>query len=1100
MHAMELRSAIPDARCMMAIPRKIILSVLAFGCTLFFWAARPGSPAVGAAPAETSAAPAYSQPAVSPNGREIAFVSGGAIWTVPASGGEAHLLISDGATDSRPIYSPDGARLAFESTRSGSANIYVLTFSNGQVSRITYDDSLTSLDGWSRDSKWIYFSTASHDISYMNDVYRVSAEGGTPMPIAADRFANEYFSAPSPDGKAVAITARGIVSTQWWRKGRSHLDESEIWLVHDEAMPKYDAVTEGSAKDLWPMWAADGRSLFYVSDRSGAQNIWQQPIGGAARQITQFKDGRVLWPVISADGHTIVFERDFGIWRLDPANGHTTEVSIARHGVPAGPTVEHLQLASHISHLALSPDGKKIAFVAHGEVFAASAKDGGEAMRVTTESAEQSEIQWATDSRRIVYVSDRDGTPHLFVYDFVSNTETQLTHGSHADATPRFSPDGKMLAFERDGTELRTMDMDSKQDRLLAKGHFGRPPFDTDGPLAWSPDSKWIAYMDTNAEGFQNVWAVPVSGGDARAVSFLPDTFSGAVSWSPDGTYLIFAARQRTVTGEIARIDVIPHEPKFREDEFRDLFKEEPKKPSGENAAAASASPADETKPAAPKPVRIDWDGIRDRVSLIPTGLNSDSAIVSPDGKWLLSTAEVAGQQNLYLYSLDELAKEPSVARQLTSTPGSKDAPQFSADSKEIYYLDDGQIHVAPVEPGGQARSLGVNAEMDVDFTHEKMEMFEESWTYLRDFFFDPNHNGVDWDAVRVRYEPRIAAAATPDEVRRLISLMLGELNGSHLGISASHPSDPVGRLGLDFDRAEYESSGHLRVAAILPLGPAALAGGISIGNYLTQIDGQPVAPHTNSDGLLEHEIGKRVVLTIASSADGSGAKSVVVQPISTSDEKDLIYRQWVDANRAYVEKISGGRLGYVHIPDMGEESLERFYLDLDTQNRSRQGVVVDIRSNTGGFVNAYALDVLSRQPYLRMTPRYFLNSNSPARSLLGQRSLERPTILVTNQQSLSDAEDFTQGYRAMHLGKVVGEPTAGWIIYTSGVQLIDGSFLRLPFIRVTTADGQPMELHPRPVDFLVKRPMGESYTGHDIQLDAAVRELLKELAAGASH
>ncbi len=773
----------------MAIPRKIIFTVLVFGCALLFWAMRPGSFAVSAAAAETAAEkkaePAYSQPAVSPNGREIAFVSGGAIWTVPASGGEAHLLISDGATDSRPRYSPDGMRLAFESTSSGSANIYVLTFATGQVARITYDDNLTSLDAWSHDGKWIYFSTSNHDIAYMNDIYRVSAEGGTPMPVAADRFANEYFSAPSPDGKTVAITARGIVSEQWWRKGHSHLDESEIWLVHDEATPKYDAVTDGSAKDLWPMWAADGHDLFYVSDRSGAQNIWQQPISGTARQVTQFKDGRVLWPDISADGHTIVFERNFGVWRLDAANGHAAEVSITRHGVPPGPTVEHLHLANHISGLALSPDGKKVAFVAHGEVFAASAKDGGDAMRVTTASAEQSEIQWATDSRRIVYVSDRDGTPHIFFYDFVAGAETQLTHDSHADAAPRFSPDGKTLAFERDGQELHVMDMDSKQDRLLAKGHFGRPPFDTDGPLAWSPDSKWIAYMDTNEDAFQNVWAVPVAGGEPHAVSFFPDADSGAVSWSPDGTYVIFAARQRTVTGQVARIDLIPREPKFHEDEFRDLFKEEPKKPSGDKDAAASAS-ADEAKPSAPKPVKIDWEGIRDRVSLIPSGLDSDAAIISPDGKSLLATAEVAGQQNLYLYSLDELAKEPPVARQLTSTPGSKENPQFSPDGKEVYFLDDGQIQIVPVDTR-QPHPLGVSAEMDVNFAHEKMEMFDESWTYLRDFFFDPNHNGVDWDAVRVKYEPRVAAAATPDEVRRLISLMLGELNGSHLGISASH-------------------------------------------------------------------------------------------------------------------------------------------------------------------------------------------------------------------------------------------------------------------------------------------------------------------------
>lgn len=1045
----------------------------------------------GASAASEKACPAYSEPGVSPDGKEIAFVSGGDIWTVPASGGEARLLVSDMATDSRPLYSPDGTRLAYVSARDGSGNVYVLTFATGEVKRLTYDDTLDRVDGWSRDGKWIYFSSANHNISYMNDVYRVSVEGGTPMAVAADRYANEYFAAPSPDGKTVAITARGIVSEQWWRKGHSHLDESEIWLVRDGATPKYEAVTDGSAKDLWPMWNADGRELYYVSDRSGAQNIWAQAPGGKAREVTQFKTGRVLWPAISADGRTIVFERHFGIWKLDTTSGRVNEVAITRRGIPAGPAVEHLRLTDHIRDLALSPDGKKVAFVAHGEVFAASAKDGGDAMRVTYTPGEESEVRWAPDSRRLVYVSDRDGVPHLFLYDFATSKETRLTHDSGADAAPRFSPDGNMLAFERSGRELRVMDLESKQERAIASGHFGRPPFETEGPLVWSPDGKWIAYIDIADNLFRNIWAVPVAGGKSRPLSFLPDAFSGSVTWSTDGTYVLFNARQRTEMGQIARVDLIPHAPKFREDEFRDLFKETLKTPTG-NAKAASTEAAEKANAAPAKPVTIDWDGIRERVSLVPTGLDAGTAVISPDGKWLLLTATVAGQQNLYLYSLDELAKEPRVARQLTSTPGPKADAQFSPDGKEVYYLDRGKIQIATVGTHTE-KPLAVTAEMDVDFAREKVEMFDEAWTHLRDFFFDPNHNGANWDEVRSEYEPRVEAAANPDEVRRLISLMLGELNGSHLGISgAERPQPTVGRIGLDFDRAEAERSGHLRVTNILPLGPAELAGGIKSGEYLTAVDGQAIGAHTNLDGLLEHKVGKRVALTMASSADGADAHTVVVQPVTTSQEKELLYRQWVERNRAYVEKISGGKLGYVHIPDMGESSLQKFYLDLDTQNRSREGVVIDIRSNTGGFVNAYALDVLSRRPYLSMTPRDF--PTAPARSELGQRALELPTILVTNQHSLSDAEDFTEGYRSMKLGKVVGEPTAGWIIYTSGTQLIDGSSLRLPFIRVNAADGTPMELHPRPVDFLVKRPMGESYTDHDVQLDTAVRELLKEI------
>jgi len=218
------------------------------------------------------------------------------------------------------------------------------------------------------------------------------------------------------------------------------------------------------------------------------------------------------------------------------------------------------------------------------------------------------------------------------------------------------------------------------------------------------------------------------------------------------------------------------------------------------------------------------------------------------------------------------------------------------------------------------------------------------------------------------------------------------------------------------------------------------------------------------------------------------------VQPVNQEALKNLLYREWVARQRAYVGKISGGRLGYVHMPDMSAQSLEQFYLDLDTENQSKQGVVIDIRNNNGGFVNAYAIDVLARRPYLTMTVRGY--PPAPARALLGQRALERPTVLVTNQHSLSDAEDFTEGYRALHLGKVVGAPTAGWIIYTSGAPLIDGSLLRLPFIRVTTRDGQPMEMHPRPVDVPVDLPLGSSYAGRDAQLDAAVRVLLQQIGA----
>jgi Tol biopolymer transport system component len=1048
------------------------------------------------------ALPYFAEPAISPDRAEIAFISGGDIWTVPAAGGEARLLVSNPANESRPLYSPDGRRLAFISNRTGGGDIYILTLDTGELKRLTFDDSNDQLDAWSRDGRWIYFSSTSRDISGMNDVFRVSTDGGTPMQVSADRYTSEFFSAPSPDGRSLAFSARGNSSGQWWRKGHSHLDECEVWIMREGSPSSYERLIERGAKNMWPMWSADGKAIFYMSDRDGAQNLWTRALGGQPRPVTRFRDGRVLWPNISYDGRMIVFERNFGIWKLDTSSGQATEVSITRRGAPAGPSIEHLRLTDQIRELALSPDGKKVAFVVRGEVFAASARDGGDAARVTVSPANESQIAWAPDSRRLAYVSDRDGVTHIFLYDFTSNTETQLTRGDQSDVLPVFSPDGKMLAFQRNARELRVIDMESKQERLLATGYFDRAPITSDRPVVWSPDSRWVAFASTGEKLFKNVQVVAAAGGESKLVSFLANSFSNTVSWSPDGTYLLFDTGQRTEDFQVARVDLIPRTPRFREDQFRDLFKEEtprtlapsqrqetrPQTPEPQREATQ------EQKKATSKPVEVVFENIRQRLSLVPVGVSVSYQTISPDGKWALMIAAAAGQQNLYIYSLDELAREPAVARQLTSTPGGKSDAQFSPDSKEVFYLEQGRISVVSLE-SRQPRPLSVAAEMDVNFAEEKLEVFQQAWGYLRDHFYDSNFHGVDWNAVRDTYTPRIRGARTPDEMRRVIQLMIGELNASHLGINAPFGGgnqSPVGKLGLRFDRAEYESAGRLRVTEVIPLGPAALAKEIKSGDYVLAVDGAEISARTNLDELLAFKVNRRVALTVASSTDGANKREVVVRPISTGAEKNLLYRKWVEDNREYVARASGGRLGYVHMPDMSAGSLAQLYIDLDAENQSRDGVVIDVRNNNGGFVNVYAIDVLARRGYLTMTPRGF--PSGPARSVLGQRALHLPTILVTNQHSLSDAEDFTEGYRELKLGKVVGEPTSGWIIYTWNEQLIDGSTFRLPRMKVTANDGKVMELNPRPVDIPVTRPIGETYTGRDSQLDTAVRELLKQI------
>lgn len=485
--------------------------------------------------------------------------------------------------------------------------------------------------------------------------------------------------------------------------------------------------------------------------------------------------------------------------------------------------------------------------------------------------------------------------------------------------------------------------------------------------------------------------------------------------------------------------------------------------------------------------------GIRERASILNTQLSVGSIAISPDGKNLLLLATAGGQQQLSLWSLDDLAREAPTARPLTTTAGGKASAQWSPDSREVWYTEGGRVTVMPIE-SRQARPIAITAELLVDFDAKKHAIFQQAWSYLGMNFFDDKMNGADWPALARAVEPYVAGSRNPDDLRRVLSLMMGELNASHLGVSGTasgaSPAIPVAKLGLRYDRATVEGAGSTgwRVAEVVSQGPAEVAG-VRVGDVVTNIDGLRVTNSLSVDSLLMGKVDKRVAVTVTTNGT---SREVAIRPVTLATEKALLYRQWVESRRAYVAKASGGRLGYVHMFDMGQGSLDQLHLDLDAENHGREGVVVDVRNNNGGFVNAYAIDVFARRGYLQFQNRGSITT--PARITLGQRSLERPTVLVVNQHSLSDAEDFTEGYRALKLGQVVGEPTAGWIIFTSNVNLVDGTTLRIPFSRVSDGNGIGMELVPRRVDVNVTRPMGEGYTARDSQLYAAVAALIRQL------
>ena len=1051
--------------------------------------------AAAGAPLSAQGAPSFYEPGISPDGSEIAFVSGGDIWTVPAGGGAARLLVAHSAHESRPLYSPDGRYLAFNSNRNGGEDVFLMDLSSGQVTRLTHESGSEELSGWSGDGTWVYFTSSAQDISGARDVFRVRTTGGTPMAVAADRYESEFFAAPSPRGGRVAIATRARMPvSQWWRNGHSHIDESEIWVL-DEAtasteVPTYRPVSTGG-KNLWPMWGADGDELYFMSDRSGAENLWMASVDGETeRQLTRFSEGRFLWPSISADGGTIAFERDFGIWTYDVATGAEDPVDIRLLGSVEGPTAEVQEEDSGWDDMAVSPDGKKWAFTAGGDVWATTMEGDVPATRVTETPAAEGDILWAEDSEQIVYSSWRTGTPKLYAYDFTTNTERQITSGEGRDQPGEFSPDGTSLAYGRmvnEERELRVLDWESGQDRRVA--------VDLEGGMSWSPDGRWIAYLAETDE-FSNVMVIPATGGEPRQVSFVANSNAGSLDWSAKGDYLVYRTSQRTEPSRLVKVDLVPLPPTFDEDEFRKLFnepepdedpekeeEEEEEKEGEEESSPSAARGAAET----PDSVAIEFDGIRRRGDFVTTNFSVGSVLLSPDGETGILTGDGA---------LHRITFGPNGDVDIERMDVNGRPIGFNEDGRRLYLSRDGELRVVTL-PGGQSKTVSTSVEFVEDFDATKVAAFEQGWGEMRDGFYNTSYHGADWPAVRDRFRPRMEGARTRAEFSRLMNLMLGELNASHLGHSGrtgppqGGDNASTGKLGLRFDRIAYENDGRFVVTEVVELGPADISDEISVGDELVSVDGVALDGSSDLNRLLQDTPGEKVMVGVRT-GDGD-TREVELLATSGGAERQLVYRNWVESRRAYVDEISGGRLGYIHMASMSSGALDQMVFDLDQLNHSKDGVVIDVRNNNGGFVNVYAIDILSRRNYFTMQGRAS-DVRSPSRVRLGQRALLAPTVLVTNQNTLSDGEDFTEGYRTLELGTVVGEPTSGWIIYTGGRRLVDGTRIRMPGTFIRDLQGQNMELNPRPVDVLVERPAGEAYLGRDSQLDRAVDILLQQI------
>ena len=1076
----ELRTRLVMAK---ARPLSVFVSVLALLLV--------GAPALTA---QQDAAPFARFPALSPDGGTVAFSWQGDIWTVPVEGGLATRLTVHEGYDAHPRWSPDGSRLVFTTARFGSEDLFVIGARGEAPRRLTYHSAPDGPGSWTPDGR-ILFETdrAWQQVEREEEIYTVSAEGGTP-----DRLLDAvgYTPVMSPDGRFIAFAWGSNSETRKRYRGPANKD---LWL-YDTEDGSYTQLTTFDGNDQLPRWA-DARTLFFVSERDGAYNLWRLSIGddgesaGEPAQVTNFVADGVRHYDVAPGGDRVVIERQTALFVMSPpAPPQRLEIRVP--GDVRFPAVERRTFTSGADEYAVSPDGEHIAFVVRGEIFLTENSDeGSRTVRLTDHAWRDRDVAWLSD-RALIFASDRDGDydlyrlesadpeqPELFLS--LKHRVVRLTDTEVEERQPVVSNGGDRLAFLRGRGDLMVAEIEDGglgAERTLLDGWAG-----PEG-VAWSPDDRYLSYslpdLDFNAE----VYIHPLDGSrEPVNVTQHPKGDGGAV-WSRDGSKLAFLSQRNNGDADVWFVWL--READWEKTQL-DWELEEDLRADEEEADTAVA------------PVEIDFDGIHERLMQVTSlpGNESDLAI-SHDGEWLYFVSNRSGRQSfdadqdLHRVKWDGTELEP-----LTQGGQSPYGVTLGPKGQNLYMMRSGG-RIARVAPGnGSPEVIGYSARMDIEFAEEAAQVFDEAWRVLKDGFYDPDFHGQDWTALRDKYRPWALQASTRQDFRDVFNWMLGELNASHLGLygpdRAETESERTGLLGVEIEPVEDG----VRVERVIPRSPADREfSRLYPGDVILAVDGRSAA-EGNFHALLTDRVNERVILDVRG-ADGD-EREVVIRP--TGSLSSELYDEWVEDRKALTEEYSDGRLGYIHIQGMNWPSFERFERELVAAGEGKDGLVIDVRFNGGGWTTDYLMAVLTVRQHAYTVPRGATedlentHSRFSAHYPFGERlplaAWTGPSVALCNANSFSNAEIFSHAYKNLGIGTLVGTPTFGAVISTGGAGLIDGSFVRLPFRGwYVKATGENMENGPAVPDVIVPSAPNAREHGEDEQLRRAVEVLLGEI------
>lgn len=1047
--------------------------------------------------------------AISPDGTTIAFTYKGDIYTVPSTGGKATPLTTHAAHDTHPIWSPDSKQIAFASARQGSMDIYIVDKEGGEPRRLTTHSDTEAPVAFLDNTHLLFQATImpeANDMAFPSkqfpQIYQVSTQGGRPTLFSS--LPMEDISV-SPDGKTLLYhDKKGYEDA--WRKHHTSSITRDIWLSRLNGTERtYQKLTNFNGEDRTPVWAADGNSFYYLSERNGSFNIYrrsaEQPDD---KQITHYTQHPVRFLSSSRNG-VLCYGYDGEIYTVTEGES-PKKVQITLTADKNDTDLVHQIKTNGASEIAVSPDGKEVAFILHGDIFVTSV-EYKTTKQITDTPEQERNIDFAPDGRSLVYAAEQNGLWQIYQatltnpeekrFTYASDIkEEQLTHTSVTSFQPKYSPDGKSVAYLENRTTLRIIDLKDKSLRTAMDGKYEYSYSDGDQWFTWSPDSKWLlsGYIGNGGWNNKDIALVNASG-NGEIHNLTQSGYSdGNAKWVLDGKAMIWESDRAGYRSHgswgaesdiyIMFFDLDAYERFLMNKEELALLDEEEKEET-----TSKEDSKDKTKKNSKKedkkiePLVFDLENCRDRViRLTVNSSHLGDAVLTPKGDKLYYQAAFEGGFDLWKHDLKK--------NQTNIVLKDIGRGSLTADAKgeNIFSCSGGTLRKINLEKE-EIKPIEFEALFNYRPYGEREYMFSHIWQQVQDKFYVTDLHGADWKGYRESYMRFLPHINNNYDFQEMLSELLGELNGSHTGARYYAPGSTLSTacLGAFYDDS-YDGNG-LKIKEVIAKGPFTVKNTqVTAGCVIEKIDGKPVLKDMDYYPLLEGKAGKPVRLTIHNPANGKRF-NVTVKAISQEAQSDLLYKRWVKRNKQLVEKLSSGRIAYVHVKGMDSPSFRTVYSDLlSDENRSKEAVIVDTRHNGGGWLHDDLATFLSGKQYQSFVPRGQYIGSDPFNKWL------KPSCVLVCEDNYSNAHGFPWIYQELKIGKLIGTPVPGTMTAVWWETQIDPTIVfGIPQVGCMDMRGNYMENRELQPDIKVYNTPEKSLKGKDEQLEAAVKEMLRE-------